>query len=110
MRGLGRLGLYDISSCSSSPFQFSRLGVFIFMFYDIETIADEINNQVIPQNFHIHKISYASELTTQPAPTTSIVNGMSFILTPLPSLEVLAQANKNLHVNTYDPTPLDGGW
>jgi PhzF family phenazine biosynthesis protein len=69
---------------------------------------------VIPQDFHIHKITYDSELAAKPAETTSIVNGMSFIFVPLPDLETLARADKNLNIvrygSTYDPIGLDQGW
>lgn len=69
---------------------------------------------VIPQAFHIHKVTFTSELTPKSAETTSIVNGMSFIFVPLPDLETLAKADKNLNVvkygTTYNPVALDEGW
>lgn len=65
---------------------------------------------VIPQTFHIHAVKYTSELTPQPAETTSIVNGMSFILVPLPDLETLEKADRNLHNEHYEPLSLDEGW
>jgi PhzF family phenazine biosynthesis protein len=65
---------------------------------------------VIPQTFHIHAVKYTSELTPQPAETTSIVNGMSFILVPLPDLETLERADRNLHDEHYEPLSLDEGW
>jgi len=66
----------------------------------------------IPHNFHIHKVTYPCALNLKENPTTSIVNGMSFIIVLLPDLETLGKAGeiKNLHLNTYDPSPLDEGW
>lgn len=65
---------------------------------------------VVPQSFHIHAVKYTSELTTQPAETTSIVNGMSFIFVPLPDLDTLEKADRNLHDENYEPLSLDEGW
>lgn len=65
---------------------------------------------LVPQAFHIHAVKYTSELTSQPATTTSIVNGMSFIVVPLPDLETLERADRNLHDETYEPVSLDEGW
>ena len=64
----------------------------------------------VPQAFHLHKKTYASELNTLQNPTTSIVKGMSFIFVVLPDLPTLAKANQNLNVDTYDPSPLDESW
>jgi len=63
----------------------------------------------VPQDFHTHNITFTSELTPEPAPCVSIVNGMTFILVALPDLPTLAKASKNLQ-STYDPSPLDEGW
>jgi PhzF family phenazine biosynthesis protein len=65
---------------------------------------------VVPQTFHIHAVKYTSELTPQPAETTSIVNGMSFICVPLPDLATLEKADRNLHDEHYEPLSLDEGW
>jgi len=66
----------------------------------------------IPQNFHIHNVTFKSELNGKENPTTSIVKGMSFIFVKLNTLEDLIKAGevKNLHANTFDPSPLDEGW
>jgi PhzF family phenazine biosynthesis protein len=64
----------------------------------------------VPHDFHIHGVTYTSELTSKPAATVSIVNGMSFIFVTLPDLPTLASADKNLSGNTYDPSALDVGW
>lgn len=77
----------------------------------ISVNADTKNVQAeIPQNFHIHAITYKSPLSNIENPVVSIVNGMSFIFVSLPDLETLANAKVNLHANTYDPSPLDDGW
>jgi PhzF family phenazine biosynthesis protein len=65
---------------------------------------------VIPHAFHLHAVTFQCPLVQEPAETASIVNGMSFILVPLPDLPTLAQARANLQDNTYDPSPLDEGW
>jgi PhzF family phenazine biosynthesis protein len=65
---------------------------------------------VVPQTFHLHAVKYTSELTTQPAETASIVNGMSFIFVPLTDLETLEKADRNLHDENYEPLSLDEGW
>jgi PhzF family phenazine biosynthesis protein len=65
---------------------------------------------VIPHAFHLHAVTFPCPLVPEPAETTSIVNGMSFILVPLPDLPTLAQARGNLQDNTYDASPLDEGW
>lgn len=71
---------------------------------------------VIPQDFHIHRVTYTSPLSSKPAETVSIVKGMSFIYSILPDLETLAKANENLNVVKYGPTgtyeasSLDEGW
>lgn len=65
---------------------------------------------IIPQTFHVHAVKYTSELTNNPSVTTSIVNGMSFILVPLPDLPTLAKADRNLHGDSYGPSSLDEGW
>jgi PhzF family phenazine biosynthesis protein len=64
----------------------------------------------IPQAFHTHEKTFACPLNTLQNPAASIVKGMSFILTALPDLETLAKADRNLSVDTYDPSPLDKGW
>jgi PhzF family phenazine biosynthesis protein len=51
---------------------------------------------VAPQNFHVHSVTFTSELTPEPAPCVSIVNGMTFILVALPDLPTLAKASTNL--------------
>jgi len=79
----------------------------------IRIAVDEQTKHVkaeIPQAFHIHEKTYASELNALQNPTTSIVKGMSFIFVVLPDLPTLAKAKKNLNVDTYDPSPLDEGW
>lgn len=65
---------------------------------------------VIPQEFHVHKKTYTSELNDLENPLTSIVKGMSFIFALLPDLETLAKASQNLNGQTYDASPLDEGW
>jgi PhzF family phenazine biosynthesis protein len=65
---------------------------------------------VVPQTFHVHAVKYTSELTSQPAETTSIVKGMSFIFVPLPDLETLEKAHRSLHNESYEPLALDDGW
>ena len=71
---------------------------------------------MIPQDFHIHKVTYACSLSPKPAETVSIVKGMSFIFSILPDLETLAKASDNLNIvkcgpkGSYDPSPLDDGW
>ena len=64
----------------------------------------------IPQKFHVHQKTFTSELNTLANPLTSIVKGMSFILTVLPDLETLAKAHQNIHGDTYDSSPLDEDW
>ncbi|KAH8590831.1 phenazine biosynthesis-like protein [Bisporella sp. PMI_857] len=71
---------------------------------------------VVPQTFHIHKVTYESSLAATPAETTSIVKGMSFIFSRLPDLETLKKATENLNVvkhgtnGTYEAGDLDEGW
>lgn len=71
---------------------------------------------VIPQDFHIHKVTYTDPLSPKRAETVSIVKGMSFILSILPDLEALAKASQNLNAvrygpgGTYESSPLDEGW
>ena len=71
---------------------------------------------VIPQDFHIHKVTYIDPLSSRPAEAVSIVKGMSFIFSILPDLETLAKAGDNLNIircgpkGSYDPSPLDEGW
>jgi PhzF family phenazine biosynthesis protein len=67
-------------------------------------------NVQVPQDFHIHDVTYTSDLLGQPAPTVSIVRGMSFILVQLPDLATLAKASENLNGDTYNPSALDEGW
>jgi len=57
-------------------------------------------------------VTYHSTLNGKENPTTSIVNGMSFIFVLLPDLETLSKAAeiKTLHPDTFDPSPLDEGW
>ncbi|KAH8770704.1 phenazine biosynthesis protein-like protein phzf family [Hyaloscypha sp. PMI_1271] len=66
----------------------------------------------IPQDFHIHEVTYKCDLNAKVNSTISIVKGMSFIFVRLESLEDLAKADelKNLHGDTYDPSSLDEGW
>jgi PhzF family phenazine biosynthesis protein len=64
----------------------------------------------IPQNFHLHSVTFPSPLNGKENPTTSIVKGMSFIFALLPDLETLGRTRESLHLNTYDPSPLDEGW
>jgi PhzF family phenazine biosynthesis protein len=65
---------------------------------------------VIPQKFHVHKKTFTSELNTLANPLTSVVKGMSFILTVLPDLETLAKTSQNINGNTYDSSSLDKDW
>jgi PhzF family phenazine biosynthesis protein len=78
----------------------------ILLEYDAQT---KLARATIPHNFHVHKKSLAREdlLKLQPkllqapqppSPIASPVNGMTFALVPLPSLESLA---------TIQSTPLD---
>ncbi|KAH8804431.1 phenazine biosynthesis protein-like protein phzf family [Xylogone sp. PMI_703] len=64
----------------------------------------------IPQTFHIHQVTYRSELNSTDNPTVSIVKGMSFVLVEVPDLDTLAKAKVNLSPDTFDPSPLDKGW
>ena len=63
----------------------------------------------VPQDFHIHDITFKSELTVSPAVCVSIVKGMSFILVPLPGLLTLAKARGNLKPPA-GVACLDPGW
>ncbi|KAF4624749.1 hypothetical protein G7Y89_g13425 [Cudoniella acicularis] len=60
----------------------------------------------VPQDFHLHNVTFTSELTSERASCVSIVNGMTFILVALSDLPTLAKASKNLQ-GTYDASPLD---
>lgn len=65
---------------------------------------------VIPQVFHVHRKTYASELNSLENPVASIVKGMSFILAVLPNLEALGKANGNINTAMFGPSALDEGW
>ncbi|KAK6608386.1 hypothetical protein ACHAQE_006036 [Botrytis cinerea] len=70
----------------------------------------------IPHNVHVHEKKYAfKDFNTGEEtqyPIVSIVNGMTFVLVSLPSLEHLARVAeiKNLNPSTYNTEHLDEGW
>jgi PhzF family phenazine biosynthesis protein len=63
----------------------------------------------VPQDFHIHDITFKSELTESSAACVSIVKGMSFIFVHLPDLPTLANARGNLKP-AAGTACLDQGW
>ena len=63
-----------------------------------------------PHDFHVHEITFTSQLTGKPSPCVAIVKGMNFILVPLPDLPALAHAVENLCADSYNTSVLDAGW
>ena len=63
----------------------------------------------IPHNIHIHRAQATSELTSDAIPYVSIVRGMTFLLVPLPTVEVLAKATSRI-AGSGPTTVLDEGW